>query len=696
MVLPSPRAILVVGMHRSSTSVATRVFNLLGADLPGNLFPATEENTTGYWESQDIAALNNTILRSLDTAWYDDTPIDSQWFTSPAAVTFQVEICQLLRSNFSNSSLFVIKDPRISRLAPLWIAALKNFGASVSICLCARHPEEVYGSLLARARATSLKTTPITQRERALLLWCRYMLDAEYHSRGLPRFILDYGSLLHGWHELLPAMASRLDVRFPVDLSAAADGIERHLQPALRRQKVDEGIDDPVGRLVVDLYDTLVRHSQEPKVPDTAWLDAVRTNLDNVAKADSPPNPSGRRTVRATSEWTQGVSRALVERTAQLARSPELRHIIFVSGNPEARGHIYRVLHPMAALLTAGCRSSCVGLADVETSLSGLLPADLVVIFRAPWCRATEALFSLCRAHGVPVCFDIDDLVFDREYIVPHYIDYLRLAPLQERAEWIERADAYLRTMQHVDFVTVSTRPLVAAVRKHGKPAYLLPNGFSVEMLACAETVLRERQQVATPHPVRLGYASGTKTHQRDFMQAVPAVVRILNERPETALCLVGEVDVSEFPELAPFKERIETRPLVSHSGLAWEFGRFDINLAPLDVASPFCQGKSEIKYTEAALVEVPTVASATEPFRSAIRANETGFYAKSDGDWYKYLLYLADHPEERKRMGMKGRRRVLAQYGPRNKSQSTLRTYNKALSEFRSNPRLQQGSPFT
>ena len=99
MVLPSPRAILVVGMHRSGTSVATRVFNLLGADLPGNLFPATEENTSGYWESQDIAALNNTILRSLDTAWYDDTPIDSQWFTSQQRWYFRlrsVNYCGLI------------------------------------------------------------------------------------------------------------------------------------------------------------------------------------------------------------------------------------------------------------------------------------------------------------------------------------------------------------------------------------------------------------------------------------------------------------------------------------------------------------------------------------------------------------------------------------------------------------------------
>ena len=49
-----PRALMVLGMHRSGTSALTRIFSLLGADLPKNLMPPSPANKTGYWESQDL------------------------------------------------------------------------------------------------------------------------------------------------------------------------------------------------------------------------------------------------------------------------------------------------------------------------------------------------------------------------------------------------------------------------------------------------------------------------------------------------------------------------------------------------------------------------------------------------------------------------------------------------------------------
>ena len=42
-----PRAIMVLGMHRSGTSALTRVISLLGADLPHGLLPPTQTNEAG-------------------------------------------------------------------------------------------------------------------------------------------------------------------------------------------------------------------------------------------------------------------------------------------------------------------------------------------------------------------------------------------------------------------------------------------------------------------------------------------------------------------------------------------------------------------------------------------------------------------------------------------------------------------------
>ena len=61
----APRiAILVVGPHRCGTSALTRVINLLGAELPGNLLPPIENNTRlGVWESRDLMELHDENRR---------------------------------------------------------------------------------------------------------------------------------------------------------------------------------------------------------------------------------------------------------------------------------------------------------------------------------------------------------------------------------------------------------------------------------------------------------------------------------------------------------------------------------------------------------------------------------------------------------------------------------------------------------
>ena len=92
---------------------------------------------------------------------------------------------------------------------------------------------------------------------------------------------------------------------------------------------------------------------------------------------------------------------------------------------------------------------------------------------------------------------------------------------------------------------------------------------------------------------------------------------------------------------------------------------RFDINLAPLEVGNLFCEAKSELKFFEAALVDVPTIASPTGPLRRAIRQGETGLLATTPSDWFDTLTSLVDDFGLRNRIAAAALREVWWTFGP-------------------------------
>ena len=52
----------VLGMHRSGTSLTTRLLNLLGLDLGADLQAAAEDNQTGFWEHRFFQMVNMRFL----------------------------------------------------------------------------------------------------------------------------------------------------------------------------------------------------------------------------------------------------------------------------------------------------------------------------------------------------------------------------------------------------------------------------------------------------------------------------------------------------------------------------------------------------------------------------------------------------------------------------------------------------------
>src|SRR5439155_11599499 len=91
-----------------------------------------------------------------------------------------------------------------------------------------------------------------------------------------------------------------------------------------------------------------------------------------------------------------------------------------------------------------------------------------------------------------------------------------------------------------------------------------------------------------------------------------------------------------------------------------------DICIAPLEPDNPFTEAKSCIKYLEAALVGVPTIASPRSDYRRAMTPGASGFLADSPAEWRTSLDRLIGSSGLRHEIGQRARANVLRHHTTR------------------------------
>ncbi len=362
------------------------------------------------------------------------------------------------------------------------------------------------------------------------------------------------------------------------------------------------------------------------------------------------------------------------------------QRILFVSGEPHTPGSTYRTARYAAAARALGWDAEARPFAGTDDA--ALAGAGVVVLWRCPWEGHTEGIVRVARANGAHVVFDVDDLMVRPELATVDVIDGIRSQRFSEEGtrEFFGRIR---RTMDEADLVSVTTDELAAQVRELQAEAHVLPNGWDGASLAAARAAVRLRAQAGEAigdtgavtgegGRLRIGYAGGSRTHQRDFALCVGGVAALLRARPEALLVLFrdprggeGVVLTNEFPELAGLAERIEWRDMVALEALPGELARLDVNLAPLELGNPFCEAKSELKYWEAALAGVPTIASPTGPYARAITHGETGLLAADAPAWEAGLAQLAGDPALRARLARAAYHDSLWRFSPHRQAEA-------------------------
>lgn len=331
--------------------------------------------------------------------------------------------------------------------------------------------------------------------------------------------------------------------------------------------------------------------------------------------------------------------------------------VVFVIGCHDGESKRYRVYNVADALQGMGVRTLVLSDAQLPEMLARGVKARSVVLFRAAWSDELGRFIEAARAAGARVFFDVDDLVFE-----PESIDNVRVVQTfkpAERAAYLDGVQRYRRTLLACDAAICPTEFLRQRIEALGKPAHVLVNTVNRRQRELAKRL--SRRQWSQGMPVRIGYFSGSNTHQVDFRACEPALLRIMEAHPEVRFVLVGILDLG--PAWTRFSARVERVPFQPYEQMMETLASVDINLAPLEVGNPYCESKSQLKVFEAGLVGVPTVASRTRSFADAVEHGVDGFLATSESEWFDSLEALVKDAERRHTVGEQAKHRALSQF---------------------------------
>ena len=304
---------------------------------------------------------------------------------------------------------------------------------------------------------------------------------------------------------------------------------------------------------------------------------------------------------------------------------------------------------------------------------------QMFLLHRVPHTPHIETFIAQAKSIGKPVLFDTDDLVFNERLIGD--VKATRYLPKGEYRLYVDGVQRYHRTLSMCSGAIVTTEPLRHAVSElfPDMPVFVNRNAMGDEMFKQAELALQRSRP--DDGIVRIAYLSGTWTHQDDFDQVVPALEELLPKYRHVELHLVGHIQVPR--RLSTLSEQVKTVPFMPWYELPDFMRTMDIVLAPLELNSRFAAAKSELKYFEAGLVGVPTVATDIPSYRFAIEPGRNGFLCATAADWLHALETLIDNPDLRAQMGNESRQHVLRRYSTRARAPEFRSVVEKVFSHL-------------
>jgi hypothetical protein len=186
-------------MHRSGTSALAGAVEAMGFDVgpDDDVMPADDGNPEGYFELLSIVRANDDVLARFGGRWDSPPVLESGWTNDDVAVEF-VEAARALIGELFEGDHYLLKDPRISLLLPLWRRITNDDNCAVVVV---RDPLEVAASLTRRNGLPTLT---------GLALWAAYNRAMLRDLKGMRVYVCSYADLTENPVEVLTDIAASL------------------------------------------------------------------------------------------------------------------------------------------------------------------------------------------------------------------------------------------------------------------------------------------------------------------------------------------------------------------------------------------------------------------------------------------------------------------------------------------------------
>jgi glycosyltransferase involved in cell wall biosynthesis len=321
----------------------------------------------------------------------------------------------------------------------------------------------------------------------------------------------------------------------------------------------------------------------------------------------------------------------------------------------------YRVEQKIRQLKRAGIDVEIFNQNDPTRFIESLLGARAAIFYRVPADPGTIRAILTASALGVPTYYELDDLLFDPKYYPDTFDSYEEQISKADYINLLTGVPLFRYAMGLCQHGIASTTLLGEQIKGvvQNRDCLVLRNGLderNEKAIAMGATSRRERDTVS------IFYGSGTKAHNSDFNELVgPALLSVLEQYDHVRLVIVGHLQLR--PEFERFSPRIKKFGFTSDLDQYWSIlAACDVNIAVL-APGLMTDCKSEIKWLEAAVLQVPSIVSGTATYREILEDSVDVLFAENESQWKEALHRFVIDRQLRRTIGAAARTKALQRY---------------------------------